>query len=191
MASTHNETRSTEIKRYIVGVFAEEDQILSVTKAATDAGMPVHDTFTPYAVHGLDVAQKLPRSKMTFVSGFGAFLGLGTAIGLQAYTQGIESPVLSGWPLIVGGKPFLPWTAFVPVSFELTVLFSGLISAAGLLAVCGLFPGRKPRLHIDGVTNDRFAIAIDPRGRGYDEGRVRDLFAQHGAIEVAFVGENS
>ncbi len=185
------DSKPMEIKRYIVGVFAEEDQILSVTKAATDAGMPVHDTFTPYAVHGLDVAQKLPRSKMTFVCGMGGFLGLCTAIGLQAYTQGIESPVLSGWPIIVGGKPFLSWTAFVPVSFELTVLFGGLISAAGLLAVCGLFPGRKPRLHIDGVTNDRFAIAIDPRGRGYDEDRVRALFDRHGAIEVAFVGENS
>jgi hypothetical protein len=184
------DSKPTEIKRYIVGVFAEEDQILSVTKAATDAGMPVHDTFTPYAVHGLDVAQKLPRSKLTFVAGAGGFTGLCTALFLQAYTQGIETPVLSGWPIDVGGKPFLPWPAFVPVSFELTVLFGGLISAAGLLAFCGLFPGRKPRLHIDGVTNDRFAIAIDPKGRGYDEGRVRDLFAQHGAIEVAFVGEN-
>jgi hypothetical protein len=180
-----------EIKRYLVGVFAEEDQILDVTRAATAAALPVHDTFTPYAVHGLDVAQRLPRSKLTFVAGIGGALGLATALSLQAYTQGIETPVLSGWPLIVGGKPFLPWPAFVPVSFELTVLFAGLITAAGLLAFCGLYPGRKPPLLIDGVTNDRFAIAIDPRGRGYDEQKARDLFAQHGAIEVAFVGENA
>jgi len=180
-----------DIKRFLVGIFTEEEQILSVTKAATDAGLPVHDTFTPYAVHGLDAAQRLPRSKLTFVCFAGAALGFMTALSLQAYTQAIESPILSGWPLNVGGKPFLPLTAFIPVTFELTVLFSGLISAAGLLAFCGLFPGRKPRLHIDGVTNDRFAIAFDPSAKLYDEVRARDLLHSHGAAEVYFVGENA
>ncbi len=177
------------LKNFLVGTFTEEDQILAVTRAATDAGLPVHDTFTPYAVHGLDAAQKLPRSKLTFVCGGGALLGFCTALFLQTYTQSIETPLLSGWPIDVGGKPFLPLTAFVPVCFELTVLFGGLISAAGLLAFCRLYPGNKPKLHIAGVSNDRFAIAIDPQGPNYDESKVRSLLAQHGAVEVAFIGE--
>ena len=184
-------SKPKELKRYLVATFAEEDQILSVTRAATDAGLPVHDTFTPYAVHGLDAAQKLPRSPLTFVCFFGGMLGFLTAITLQSYTQHIVTPLLSGWPLNVGGKPTLPLTAFVPVCFELTVLFGGLTSAAALLAVCGLFPGRKAPLHIDGVTNDRFAIALDPQGARYDEAAARDLFHRHGALEVSFVGENS
>lgn len=185
------QAKPREIKRYLVGTFTEEDQILSVTRAATDAGLPVHDTFTPYAVHGLDAAQKLPRSKLTFVCFAGASLGFITALSLQSYTQAIESPILSGWPINVGGKPFLPLTAFVPVAFELTVLFAGLISAAGLFAFCGLFPGRKVLLHIDGVTDDRFAIAFDPTLPGYDEARARDLLHRHGVTEVSFVGENA
>jgi hypothetical protein len=186
----HNDA-PTQPKLFLVGVFAREDAIISVTRAATDAGLPVHDTFTPYAVHGLDAAQKLPRSKLTFVCGAGGALGFCTSFFLQSYTQGIETPVLSGWPINVGGKPFLPWPAFVPVLFELTVLFAGLISAAGLLAFCGLFPGKKPRLLIDGVTDDRFAIALDPAGKGFDEAQARALFASHGAVDVSYLGDNA
>lgn len=175
---------------YLVGIFTEEEQILSVTKAATDAGMPVHDTFTPYAVHGLDGAQKLPRSIVTFICFGGGAVGLMSAAFLQTYTQGITKPMLSGWPLNIGGKPFLPWTAFVPVFFELTVLFGGLSAAFGMFAVNRLYPGKKAKLHIDGVTNDRFAIAIDPAGKNYNEQSVRGLFAEHGAAEVAFVSES-
>ena len=176
---------------YLVGIFSEEDQIMAVTQAATDAGLPVYDTYTPYAVHGLDTAQKLPRSKVTFIAFFGGMCGFMTAGLLQSYTQGITTPFLSGWPLNIGGKPYLPWTAFVPVFFELTVLFAGLSSAIGMFAVNGLFPGKKAKLLIDGVTNDRFAIAIDPTGTNYDEAKVRGLFAAHGATEVAFIGESA
>jgi len=178
-------------KTFLVGSFAEEEQILAVTAEATDAGLPVHDTFTPYAVHGLDRAQKLPRSKLTFVCGLGGLLGFSTAVSLQIYTQAIVSPIFSGWPLNVGGKPFISGPAFVPVSFELTVLFAGLISSAAMLAVNRLFPGQKPKLHIDGVCNDRFAIAVDPTGKNYNEDVVRALFAKHGAVEVAMVGERA
>ncbi len=180
-----------EPSTYLVGIFTEEDQIMTVTQAATDAGLPVYDTYTPYAVHGLDHAQKLPRSKVTFVAFFGGMCGFLTAALLQSYTQGITTPFLSGWPLNIGGKPYLPWTAFVPVFFELTVLFAGLSTAVGMFAINGLFPGKKAKLLIDGVTNDRFAIAIDPKGKNYDEAKVRGLFAAHGAAEVAFIGESA
>jgi len=182
---------SREPKTFLVGVFEEEDQIIAVTHAMVGAGLPVHDCYTPYAVHGLDHAQKLPRSKLTFVCLGGALLGFLTAITLQVYTQGVETPLLSGWPLVIGGKPFIPLPAFVPVTFELTVLFGGLISAAGLLAFCRLYPGKKVPLHIDGVTNDSFAIALDPLGKGWNEDRARKLLREHGATSVDFIGETA
>ncbi len=176
-------------RRFLVAIFAEEDDILSATRAATDAQFPVYDAFTPYAVHGLDVAQKLPRSKVTWIAFFGGLVGFLTASFLQTYTQGVTTGALSGWPLIIGGKPFLPWPAFVPVWFELTVLFAGLSAAGGMFIVNGLYPGKKPRLLIDGVTNDRFALAFDPQGSGFDEAKVRGLMAAHHVAEIAWVDE--
>ena len=176
-------------RRFLVAIFTEEEDILSATRAATDANHPVYDAFTPYAVHGLDTAQKLPRSRITWIAFFGGVCGFLTATFLQVYTQGVTTSALSGWPLIIGGKPFLPFPAFVPVWFELTVLFAGLSAALGMFAVNGLYPGKKARLLIDGVTNDRFALAFDPQGRGFDEPTIRALMAQHHVAEIAWVDE--
>lgn len=176
-------------RRFLVAIFTDEEDILSATRAATDTNLPVFDAFTPYAVHGLDIAQKLPRSKVTWIAFFGGIVGFLTASLLQIYTQGVTTPLLSGWPLVIGGKPYLPFTAFVPVWFELTVLIAGLSAAFGMFFVNGLYPGKKPRLLIDGVTNDRFALAFDPEAVGFDEARVRSLMAEHHVAEIAWVDE--
>jgi hypothetical protein len=176
-------------RKFLVGTFADEDHLLHATEEARTSGLPIHDCFTPYPVHGLETAQGLPRSKLTFVCFGGGALGFLTAVSLQVYTQGIETGFLSGWPLNVGGKPFIPNTAFVPVCFELTVLFAGLCSAFGLFAFCGLFPGNKVSLPIDGVSDDRFAIALDPDGPGFDEAKARALMQHHHAVEVAYLAE--
>lgn len=176
-------------RSFLVGVFDDEHAILAVTRAIAAAGLPIHDCFTPYAVHGLERAQGLPRSKLTFVCFGGGAIGFLTAVALQTYTQGIETSFLSGWPLNVGGKPFIPNTAFVPVCFELTVLFAGLSAAAGLLLFCGLLPGRQPKLLVDGVTDDKFAIALDTAAPGFDEAKARALMAAHHAVEVSYIAE--
>lgn len=191
MSSAPSTTTSATTKRFLVGIFDEEDQILDVTKAATDQGLPVHDTYTPYAVHGLDHAQKLPRSKLTFVTFGGALTGLSIAVFLQVYSQVIETPFLSGWPINIGGKPYLSGPAFVPVAFELTVLIAGLSTAVGLFAMCGLYPGKKAEIVLPRITDDRFAIALDPTGPGFDEAKVRTLLQQHGAAEVSWVEANA
>jgi hypothetical protein len=182
-----SEATKPTVKDYFAGVFTEEAQILSVTKAAYDAGQPIHDCFTPYPVHNLDVAQGLKRSWITYAAFVWAALGLFLAISLQVHTQFVdftELPLWKGWPIIIGGKPFLPWPAFVPVFFELTVLCCGHLTVLTLLVSRGLLPGMQPKIHIDGVTDDRFAIVLDPEGEGYDEAAARALFEQHGATDV-------
>lgn len=177
-------------KDYLAGIFTEEAQILAVTNAAREAGQPIHDCFTPYPVHNLDVAQGLNRSWITYAAFLWGSLGLFLAVSLQVHTQFVdfaEVPFWKGWPIIIGGKPFLPWPAFVPVFFELTVLCTGHLTVLTLLASRGLFPGKQPKIRIDGVTDDRFAIVLDPDGDGYNEEAARSLFEQHGAADVITV----
>jgi hypothetical protein len=145
----------------------------------------VHDCYTPYPVHGLDDAMGLKRSWLPYASfGFGCF-GLLLAIGLQVHTQYVDFvPLWKGWPIIIGGKPFLPWPAFVPVFFELTVFCTGHLTVLTYLIYRRILPGVKPKIHIDGVTDDRFAIALDPEASGFDEQAARALFAAHGAIDI-------
>jgi hypothetical protein len=180
-------TNNANDNQYLVGIFDDEDLILGATKATRGAGLPIYDCYTPYPVHGLDTAQGLPRSWITYATFGFAALGFCTSMFMQTYTQAIETPFWSGWPLIIGGKPFWPLTAFVPILFELTVLFAGIGTALTLLASNKLYPGNKPKFSLPGITDDRFALVLDPGQKGFDEGRARDLLSRHGASEITWV----
>ena len=84
--------RLADLARTIIGAGFDIVATGGSARIVADAGLPVHDTFTPYAVHGLDAAQKLPRSKLTFVCGAGGALGLSGAGGLVL-------------PLVVAAQP--------------------------------------------------------------------------------------
>jgi Protein of unknown function (DUF3341) len=88
---------------------------------------------------------------VTFVMGI---TGLICAFTLQYWTSVID------WPINVGGKPLNSWPAFVPVMFELTVLFAGVSTVFALFALCGL-PNHRKRAFDPSITRDRFAIMID------------------------------
>ncbi len=176
--------------KYLVGYFVEDDEIVAATKASRQAGLPIYDCYTPFPVHGLEAAQGLPRSWMTYACFLLALTGFLSSMFLQSYTQAIETPMWSGWPLNVGGKPFWPLTAFVPVLFELAVLFAGVGTALTLLALLRLYPGQKPKFTLPGTTDDRFAIVLDTGASGFDENKAREVFGRHGASEISWVAPN-
>jgi len=167
-------------RRVYVGYFDSEEAILDATSAARDAGLAIHDVYTPYAVHGMDEAMGLRRSRLGLVCLFAAVLGLLCAVGLQYYTSVVS------WPLNVGGKPAASWPAFVPVTFELTVLFAALITVAALLVRAKLFPGRRAHA-LPRATNDLFALALETEDAGFDEGAVVGFLASRGALSTELV----
>jgi hypothetical protein len=134
------------------------------------------DAFTPYAVHGLDKAMGLRRSRLPFVCFAAAMLGAAFALSLQIYTSSVA------WPINVGGKPFVSWPAFIPVAFELTVLFAALISAFTFFGRSKLFPGNR-QIALSRVTDDRFALVLQAE----DETAIALLRASH-ALDVEELG---
>jgi len=188
-AATHGLEETAQTTRELfVGIFTEEHQLMSVAKDATDSGHPVHDCYTPYPVHGLDDALGWKRSWIPYASFCFGLFGLSLAFGLQVHSQYVDFvPFWRGWPIIVGGKPFLPWPAFIPVFFELTVLCTGHLTVLTYFIYRRMFPGAKVKVQIDGVTDDRFAIALDPEDASFDEDQARALFAKHGCSEILTV----
>jgi hypothetical protein len=83
----------------------------------------------------------------------------------------------------VGGKPFNSFPAFIPVAFELTVLFAGLGTVAAFLARSKLFPGQK-RLALPRVTDDRFALALRAEGHAAELAEAEHTLQQLGAVEL-------
>jgi len=120
----------------VVAEFASPEQVLEAAREAAGSGWRVMDAFTPYPVEGLAEEIGLPRSRLPVFTLLGGVLG-----GSGAYFMMWYSAVIS-YPLNVGGRPLHSWPAFLPITFEMTVLFAALATVAGLLIL-----NRLPRLH--------------------------------------------
>lgn len=167
--------------RYFVAYFDDEDATLTATADLRMAGFKVHDVYTPYPVHGMDQAMGLRPSRLTWACFTFGLVGLACALALQIGTSA------HAWPLNVGGKPFNSFPAFIPVAFELTVLFAALGVVAALFARAKLAPGRTPPLPLVRVTDDRFAIAVVAQADKFDEAEARSLCDRAGMVEAAYV----
>ena len=171
--------------RLFVAWFEREDAILEAARAARQAGYAIGDAYTPYAVHGMDEAMGLGPSRLPWVC-FGCGLaGLLLAISFQLWTSAID------WPLNVGGKPPASVLAFVPLTFEVMVLFAGLGSVAALFLRARLYPSRSPRFLLPRVTNDRFALVLTGPDSQFGEPEMRMLCERAGAVATEFVEASS
>ncbi len=148
--------------------FADPHQLLEAVQHLRGRGLKVLDTYTPFPVHGMDDALGLRPSKLTWVCGGFAALGLLSAAALQLWTSVVD------YPLNVGGKPLASIPAFIPVGFELTVLFAALGTVFTFLAISRL----RPRVHLKellpGVNDDKFWLVA--------------AFGQEGTLEQVRAG---
>jgi hypothetical protein len=141
-------------RRRITAVFAGEGPLLDATRAARDQGCEIVDAYTPYAVHGLDKAMGLRPSRLSWVCFLCGATGALGILWFQYWTSATD------WPLNIGGKPFDSLPAFIPITFEAAVLLAGLGVVAALFLRARLWPGRRPQLAAEAVTNDRFALVV-------------------------------
>jgi hypothetical protein len=162
----------------MVGVFEDEDGILQAAKTAREQGLRIVEAYTPYAVHGLDRAMGLKRSRLALVCLIAGGLGAILKLWFEIWTAAVD------WPVNVGGKPWNSLPAFVPITFEVMVLFAGLSTVGAFLLVSRLWPGRQPSLVHPRVTNDRFVLVLEETDSTFDVDRVSALLRRCGAVEV-------
>lgn len=183
-----------EPQRKPFGLLAEFEDVDSVLHAARNvrkAGFTRWDVFTPFPVHGMNQAMGLRPTILPIIVLLAGAVGAATGIGLQLYTMATNIEVLptylQGYPFVISGKPFESIPAFIPVTFELTVLLAALAAFIGMLLL-----NRLPRLYHPAfrsarfrrVTTDRFFIAIEVDDPIYEQGRTESLLRDLGAADV-------
>jgi hypothetical protein len=166
------------IKRYIVAFFKDEGSILKAVKGLRTQKIAIYDTYTPYAIHGMDDAMGVKPTRLPWVTVLAGLLGCTLALLLQFWTSAID------WPVNVGGKPDNSWPAYIPVTFEITVLFGGLISVAAFFFRDKLCWGNKPRMKLEGVTDDLFAIVIERSSADFDREALEAQLMEEGASHI-------
>jgi Protein of unknown function (DUF3341) len=168
------------LEERVFGCFGDEASLLSAVRLARERGFAIGDVYAPYPIHGLDEAMGLTRSRLGWVTLAGGLAGMIGAIALQVGTAVVD------WPLNVGGKPANSALAFLPITFELTVLLAGLSSAGAFLFRSRLHPLAPVRLLSPGVTDDTFVLVLNPAG-GHAES-ARQFLVEVGATQIRVEG---
>ncbi len=156
--------------------FDRPDELMQAAAFARLAKYTKYDAFSPFPIHGMDHAMGLGPSWIpwvTFGAGTGGFI---LANLLQFGTMTFD------WPMIVGGKSFAPWPAFIPIMFELTVLLAGVTTVIVMLIAAGCF--RKPRIIDPDITNDRFVLWISAEDETFDFEQVKAFMESLDPVEV-------
>src|SRR5450432_2192565 len=190
MSDEHKERSAKPGPAPVHGLLAEYDtppQLIHAAKKIRAAGFTKWDTYSPFAVHGIDEAMGI---KMTILPWFtlGAGLtGLVTAITLQWWTNAYD------YPWIVSGKPFWSIPANVPVMFELTVLLSAITTLVGMLLLNNLPLPSHPLDQIRRfarVTDDKFFLMVEAGDPKFDDTETRELLLGTHAVAIEAVHED-
>lgn len=161
-----------------VAFFSDAHGALTAARELIRSGIEVAEIYGPYPLHEADHLLGRRRSRLPWVTLAAGACGTAMALGLQFYTNIIH------WPMNVGGKPAGSLLAFIPITFELTVLLGGLATAGAFLAVSRLIPRLRPPGLLKGVTDDRFALVVDPLAPGFDEKEARRIVTAVGGEEI-------
>ena len=164
--------------RRFIGVFEREEDTLEAIRASRARGLKIVDVHGPYAIHGIDDAMGLAPSRIPWVVFALGLLGAGAKVWFEYWTTSTD------WPINVGGKPWNSLPAFVPVTFEVMVLFAAISAVVAFFIVCRLWPGKKHRLPVPGVTDDRFAVVLEESDSTFDANEVERLFRSLNAVHV-------
>ena len=143
------------IKKFIVSNFYDEAVLFPAVKKVRRAGYKIHDVYTPFPIHGLDKEMGL-RDTSLHVAGFiYGITGTATALGFITWALSVD------WPLNFGGKPFFSLPAWIPIIFELTVLFASIGMVLTFCWLCQMAPFVKKDHFNLRSTDDTFVMAVE------------------------------
>lgn len=165
-------------RRLMLGFFDGEDDILAATRAVRIAGFAVEDVYAPYAVHGLDKAIGLKPSKLPWVCFALGLAGAALKVWFEIWTSATD------WAINVGGKPFNSLPAFVPVTFEVMVLFAGMSTVFAFFWVARLYPGKRAKLPDPAVTDGHFVLVIEESDATFNAAAVHELLENYNVLRV-------
>ncbi len=149
-----------------------------------DLGLSRFDAYTPYQVEGLQELLGVPRSRLAWIVFAAGMVGAGAAYLLQWWINVVD------YPLNIGGRPYHSAPAFIPITFEMGVLF-----AASAALISAIVLGRMPSLwhpvfELEGfgsATDDRFWLAVGADDAALDRATATAALEAAGAVRVIWV----
>ncbi len=155
---SHEAETETDAVHGVIAEFEHEADILAAAEAAYAAGYRKMDAYSPHPVDGLAEAMGFTKNRVPLIVLLGGLSGGATGFMMQWFSAVVH------YPIDVGGRPLNSWPAFVPITFELTILFSAFASILGMLILNGLPKPYHPvfnAANFDSASSDRFFLCIE------------------------------
>jgi hypothetical protein len=171
----------------LYGLLAEFDTptaLIAATERTREEGYRKIDAFAPYPIEELVHALGHAHSKLPLMVLVGGVLGCVTGLVFQWWVNVVA------YPLNIGGRPLASWPAFIPATFELTILFASLTAVFGMLALNGLPTPYHPVFNAPRFTfasRDRYFLLVEAKDRRFDAAATRRFLEGLGPAEVTEV----
>ena len=165
------------VKNFVVASFDDESVLFPAVKKVRTAGYKIHDVYTPFPVHGLDHEMGLRETSLHTAGFVYGITGTTTALSCMGWV------FTSDWPMNIGGKPHFPLPAFIPITFELTVLFAAVGMVLTFCYLCQLAPGVKKHIFHPRQTDDLFVMAIEVTAKT-NAAELKSFLTSIGGLEV-------
>lgn len=175
-------------KKGLAANFTSPQELVRAARQVHKSGIKKFDVFTPYPIHGLDEAMDVKSSHIPWFSLIFGLIGAAAGLYFQWWTS------VADWKLNIGGKPHFSLPAFIPVTFELGILFSAFASFIALFYFCKL-PKYESIFEKDAhalkATDDQFMIFVESSDANFNEHHLRDIFNKHHAEPIRWIGAGS
>jgi mono/diheme cytochrome c family protein len=166
----------------ITALFDKPDSIISAAKKTADAGYTKWDVNTPYPVHGMDKAMKIRPSLLGVVTLICGLSGTTFALLLMYWTMSVD------YPMVIGGKPFFALPAFIPVTFELTVILATVSTVVAMFAFFFGLPRNAHPLHdtdyMKKVSRDHYGVVIEADDPKFNEASVKEFLKNLNPVSI-------
>ncbi len=166
----------------IHAIYDDEEPLLATAYELKSQGIRVKDVFSPFPIHGLDAAIGVPRTWIAICAFIYGLTGMLLATLMMWYMM------ISDWPTDIGGKPsfayFMNVPAFIPITFESTVLCAGHGMVITYYLRCWMLPGVAAKNPDPRTTDDKFLMIVETKEE--NRSKIESLLRNGGASEISF-----
>lgn len=168
----------------LMAEFETPEGLIEAIKRAKQAGYRAMDAYTPFPIHEVCELVSEKKSRVPLLVLIGGLTGASVGFGFQSWAMG------TSYPFNIGGRPLFSWPAFIPVTFELTILFAAFCAVFGMFMLNGLPQPYHPVFNVERfvrASTDRYFLVLEAGDPVFDTTETRTFLEGLGSHEVSDV----